>query len=71
MGPFEFEDYVKRLLEEKYDCEVVKPPNNQQGYDLEMKMKKDGKSIAVQVKYYRRNVDIRAVKKLLISWNMI
>ena len=63
MDPYQFEDYVKRLLEKEYDCEVIKPPNNQQDYDLEMK--KDGKSIAVQVKYCERNVNIRAVKKFI------
>ena len=54
---------MKRLLEKEYDCKVIKQPNNRQGYDLEME--KDGKSIAVQVKYWKRNVDIRAVKNFI------
>ena len=60
--PYEFEDYVKRLLEKEYDCEVIKPPNNQKDYDLEMRT--DGKCIAVQVKLFTKNVGIKYVRKI-------
>lgn len=61
--PDEFEEYVKNLLETSYGYKVIKPPKNQQGYDLEVI--KNGRSIAVQVKNWQRNISTPEVHKFL------
>lgn len=69
--PFEFEDYVKDLLEKNYGYKVIKPPKNEPGYDLEiiredsLNPSEDGKSIAVQVKNYKKSVNISQIKKFI------
>ncbi len=72
--PYEFEDDVKDLLEKNYGHwirEVIKPPKNEPGYDLEiiredsLNPPEDGKSIAVQVKNYKRSVNVSHVRKFI------
>ncbi len=72
--PYEFEDDVKDLLEKNYGHwirEVIKPPKNEPGYDLEiiredsLNPPENGKSIAVQVKNYKRSVNVSHVRKFI------
>ncbi len=72
--PYEFEDDVKDLLEKNYGHwirEVIKPPKNEPGYDLEiiredsLNPPEDGKSTAVQVKNYKRSVNVSHVRKFI------
>ena len=69
--PYKFEDDVKDLLEKNYGYEVIKPPKNQRGYDLEitregsLNFSEDEKSIAVQVKNHKKPVNIAQVKKFI------
>ena len=71
-NPDGFEDYVKDLLENKYDCEVVKSPKNKFGYDLEItkqygtNLSEDRRSVMVQVKHYKRSVNFAQVRKFLV-----
>lgn len=69
--PYKFEDNVKDLLERSYGYEVIKPPKNQRGYDLEiirqdgLNSSEDGRSIAVQVKNYKNRVNVSQVRKFI------
>ena len=66
--PDQFEDYVKDLLEKKYGYKVIKPPKNQHGYDLEIMGHENmeyEKIIAIQVKNYKKPVNISQVKKFI------
>jgi len=63
-NPDQFEDQVKAILEEKYGYEVIKPPKNNFGYDLEI-IRPGRKSIAVQVKRYKIPVNKSHVKKFI------
>lgn len=62
-SPDRFEDLVKLLLEEKYGYQVIKPPKNTFGYDLEIV--RNGKSIAVQVKKFKRPVPRPRVQQFM------
>ena len=72
-NPDVFEDHVKNLLENNYDCDVIKAPKNQPNYDLEItrqggtNLSEDGRSIAVQAKNFKRRVGITSVKKFIDS----
>ena len=61
--PYEFENYVKDLLEKNYTYEVIKPPKGTFGYDLEII--RDGKSIAAQIKNYKRPVNLAEVERFI------
>ncbi|WP_161632510.1 restriction endonuclease, partial [Candidatus Synechococcus spongiarum] len=66
-----FEDHVKNLLEDNYGCEVIKPPKNQPDYDLEItrqggtNLSEDGRSVAIQVKNFKKRVGIASVRKFI------
>lgn len=70
-NPDVFEDHMKNLLENNYYCEVIKAPKNQPNYDLEIikqdnaDLSEDRRSIAVQVKNFKRRVSIASVKKFI------
>lgn len=70
-NPDVFEDHVKNLLEDNYGCEVIKPPKNQPDYDLEIigqdsiKFSEDKRSVAVQIKNFKKPVSITSVKKFI------
>lgn len=50
--PFEqFEEDVKIITENIYDCTANMAEKNQLGYDIKVDMKKDGRVIAIQCKY--------------------
>lgn len=55
---------MKLLLEEKYGYKVTKPPKNTFGYDLEI-IRNENKSIAVQVKKFKKPVNRPQVQKFM------
>ena len=60
--PYEFEKHVARQCEE-LGYEVIMPPANQPGYDIEIK--KGRERIAVQVKCYKARCPISALNKFI------
>ena len=60
--PYEFEKHVARQCEEM-GYEVIMPPTNQPGYDIEIR--KGRERIAVQVKCYRAKCPISALTRFL------
>ena len=60
--PYEFEKHVARQCEE-LGYEVIMPPANQPGYDIEIIKGKE--RIAVQVKCYKARCPISALNKFI------